>query len=114
MGDTPKEPIDLLQWRNEKLFEKRKHEERDRETQKQLDWPGSRFQKEAESIELPEELLHRVKVMMCAIVAGVKDAESIHDVKHSCFGLALLLLKDYDRQAYEKLLALIRQEWQET
>jgi len=56
-------------------------------------------------------LLDRLKIMMRVIAANVKDAASIKDVERACFGLALLLLKDHDKEAYEKLLDLVvRQE----
>lgn len=107
------EPIDLLQKRTEKLLERQRHRKQDEESQKQLDWPGAKFQEEAKAIRLSEELLGRLKIMMRVVAANVKEAASIKDVERACFGLALLLLKDHDKKAYEKLLELVRQEAQD-
>ena len=110
MNDKPKEPIDLLKRRAEKLLEQERRGKQDQEPHKRLEWPGSKFQEEAESIQFSEELLDRVKIMMCVVASTVMDATSIHEVKRSCFGLALLLLKNHDQKAYEKLLELVKQE----
>jgi hypothetical protein len=110
MNDKPKEPIDLLKRRTEKLLEQERRKKQDEGAQKQLDWPGRKFQEEAKSIQLSQELLDRVKIMMCVVASHVMDATSIHEVKRSCFGLTLLLLKDHHQEAYEKLLELVKQE----
>jgi len=110
MTDKPKEPIDLLKRRTERLLEQRRRKGQDQEAQKHLEWPGSKFRDEARLIQLNEELLDRLKIMMRVIVANVKEATSIRDVERACFGLALLLLKDHDKQAYEKLLDLVRRQ----
>jgi hypothetical protein len=111
MTDKPKEPIDLLKRRTEKLLEQERRRKQDQGSQKQLEWPGARFQDEAtKSIQLSDELLDRVKIMMRVIAANVKEATSIRDVERACFGLALLLVKDHDHKAYEKLLELVRQK----
>ena len=54
-------------------------------------------------------MLDRLKIMMRVIAANVKEAASLTDVERACFGLALLLLKDHDKDAYEKLLDLVKQ-----
>jgi hypothetical protein len=110
MNDIPKEPIDLLKRREEKLLEKERRKAQDEGAQRQLEWPGSRFQEEAESIQLSEDLLDRVKIMMCVVASHVMDATSIHEIKRSCFGLALLLLKENHQEAYEKLLEMVKQD----
>ena len=110
MNDKPKEPIDLLKRRTEKLLEQERRKKQEEVEQKQLEWPGSKFQEEAKSIQLSEDLLARLKIMMCVVASHVKDATSIHDIKRSCFGLALLLLKDHHEEAYEKLLELVKQD----
>lgn len=109
MTDKTQDPIDLLKRRAEKLIEQERRKEQAEGTQKLLDWPGSRFRDEAESIQLSEDILNRVKIMMSVIANNVKNASSIHDVERSCFGLALLLLKDHDQEAYERLLTLVRE-----
>ena len=110
MSDKPKEPIDLLKRRTEKLLGQERHRKQDKGSQKYLEWPGSRFREEAKAVQLSEELLDRLKIMMRVIAAHVKEAASITDVERACFGLVLLLLKDNDNEAYEKLLDLVRQE----
>lgn len=110
MNDTPKEPIDLLKRRSEKLLEQERRKTQEEGSEKRLEWPGSKFQEEAESIQLSEELLDRVKIMMCVVASHVMDASSTHEIKRSCFGLALLLLKENHQEAYEKLLELVKQE----
>ena len=110
MTDKPQEPIDLLKRRTEKLLEQERHRKQDKESQKQLEWPGARFREEAKAVQLSQELLDRLKIMMRVIAANVKEAASIKDIERACFGLALILLKDHDREAYEKLLDLVRQE----
>lgn len=109
MTDETKDPIDLLKRRAEKLIEQQRRKEQTEGTQKLIEWPGSRFRDEAESIQLSEDILNRVKIMMSVIASNVKEASSIHDVERSCFGLALLLLKDHDQEAYERLLTLVRE-----
>jgi hypothetical protein len=109
MTDETKEPIDLLKRRAEKLLKEESRKAQEKGTQKQLEWPGAKFRDEAKSIQLSEELLDRVKIMMRVIASNVKEAGSIHDVERSCFGLALILLKDHDHEAYERLLALVRE-----
>lgn len=104
------EPIDLLKRRTEKLLEQERHRKQGEESPKQLDWPGAKFRDEAKTVRLSEELLDRLKIMVRVIAANVKEATSIEDVERACFGLALLLLKDHDKQGYEKLLDLVRQD----
>ena len=110
MSDKPKEPIDLLKRRTEKLLGQERHRKPDKGSQKYLEWPGSKFREEAKGMHLNEELLDRLKIMVRVIAANVKEASSINDVDRACFGLALLLLKDHDKEAYEKLLDLVRQK----
>jgi len=107
--DENKEPIDLLKRRADKLLEKerRQEEEKDR---KQLGWSGATFAAEVESIKLDEDVLKGVKTFMCTIAKKVKEAQSINEIRRSCFGLALLLLRDYDRTAFDKLLRMMKEE----
>jgi hypothetical protein len=109
MTDKPSEPIDLLKRRTEKLLEKQKAKKEDQASQKQLEWSGSKFRDEAALIQFSDDLLDRLKIMMCVIAANVKEATSIQELERPCFGLALLLLKEHDLEAYKKLLELVRQ-----
>lgn len=110
MTDKNKEPIDLLKRRADKLLEQKRRKEEAGETRKQLEWSGVKFAAEVQSIELSEEVLKGVKTFMCTIAGKVKEARSIHEVERPCFGLALLLLRDYDRVAFEKLLKMMKDE----
>lgn len=109
MTDKDKKPIDLLKRRADKLLEQEKRKAAE-EARKQLEWSGAKFAAEIESIELSEEVLKGVKTFMCTIASRVKEARSIHEVERSCFGLALLLLRDYDRVAFDKLLKMMKDE----
>jgi hypothetical protein len=108
--DKNKEPIDLLKRRADKLLNQERRNEEAEKTRKQVEWSGARFAAEIESIELGEEVLKGVKTFMCTIASKVKEAKSIHDVERPCFGLALLLLRDYDRLAFDKLLKMMKDE----
>lgn len=110
MTDEKKEPIDLLKRRADKLLDEERRKEEAEEAKKQLEWSGARFAAEIESIELSDDLLKGVKTFMCTIVSKIKEARSIHEVERSCFGLALLLLRDYDRVAFDKLLKMMKDE----
>ena len=108
--DKDKEPIDLLKRRVDKLLKQESRKEEAEGARKQLEWSQAKFAAEIESIKLSEEVLKGVKTFMCTIASRVKQASSIHDVERSCFGLALLLLRDYDRAAFDKLLKMIKAE----
>jgi hypothetical protein len=109
--DKDKKPIDLLKRRADKLLEQERRKEGAEEARKQLEWSGAKFAAEVESIELSEEVLKGVKTFMCTIASKVKEARSsIHVVGRSCFGLALLLLRDYDRVAFDKLLKMMKDD----
>ena len=110
MTDKSKEPIDLLKRRVEKLLEQQRREEAAEENRQQLEWSGHRFSEEMASIELTDDLLKGVKTFICAIARKVKEAETMDDVKRTCYGLALLLLRDYDRAAFDKLLMMMKDE----
>lgn len=110
MTDKNKEPIDLLKRRADKLLEQERRKEEAEGPRKQLEWSGAKFAAEIESFELSKEVLKGVKTLMCAIASKVKEARSIHEVERSCFGLALLLLRDYDRVAFDKLLKMMKGE----
>ena len=110
MTDKSKEPIDLLKRRVEKLLEQQQREEEAEEARQQLEWSGKKFAAEMASIELTEDVLRGVRTFICTIARKVKEAESIDDVKRSCYGLALLLLRDYDRVAFDKLLMMMKEE----
>ena len=110
MTDKSKEPIDLMKRRVEKLLEQQRHEEEAEEARQQLAWSGKKFAAEMASIELSEEVLKGVKTFICTIARKVKEAESMDDVKRSCYGLALLLLRDYDRVSFDKLLMMMKDE----
>ena len=110
MTDKNKEPIDLLKRRADKLLDQERRKEEAEEARKQLEWSGAKFAAEIESIKLSEEVLLGVKTFMCTIATKVKEARSIHEVERSCFGLALLLLRDYDRVAFDKLLKMMKEE----
>jgi hypothetical protein len=106
--DKEKEPIDLLKRRVEKLLNEEKRKEEAGGAKKQLEWSQAKFTGEIESIKLSEEVLKGVKTFMCTIASQVKEASSIHEVQRPCFGLALLLLRDYDHGAFDKLLKMIK------
>jgi hypothetical protein len=108
--DKNKEPIDLLKRRADKLLDQERRNQEAEEASKQSEWSGAKFAAEVESIELTEEVLKGVKTFMCTIASNVKEARSIHEVERSCFGLALLLLRDYDRVAFNKLLKMMQDE----
>jgi hypothetical protein len=110
MIDKRKEPIDLLKRRVEKLLEQQRREEEAEEARQQLEWSGKKFAAEMASVELNEEVLRGVRTFICTIARKVKEAESMDDVKRSCYGLALLLLRDYDRIAFDKLLMMMKEE----
>lgn len=110
MTNKNKEPIDLLKRRADKLLDQERRKEEAEEARKQLEWSGARFAAEVESIELSEDVLKGVKTFMCTIANKIKEARSIHEVERSCFGLALLLLRDYDRVAFDKLLKMMKDE----
>ncbi len=110
MTDNDKEPIDLLKWRVDKLLEKERRKEEGKEAEKQLEWSGKKFAAEVASIELSEEVLKGVKTFMCTIARKVKEAKSISEVERLLVGLGLLLLRDYDRVAFDKLLKMMRDE----
>ena len=110
MTDKNKEPIDLLKRRAEKLIDQERHKEEAEEARRQLEWSGSKFAAEIESIKLSKEVIQGVKTFMCTIASKVKEAKSIHEVERPCFGLALLLLRDYDRVAFNKLLKMMKDE----
>ncbi len=107
--DKNKEPIDLLKRRGDKLLDQEKRKAAAKEARKQLEWSGAKFAAEVESIELSEDVLKGVKTFMCTVASKVKEARSIHEVERSCFGLALLLLRDYDRVAFDKLLKMMKE-----
>ena len=110
MSDKDKEPIDLLKRRVDKLLEQERRQKEEEGARKQLEWSQTKFAGEIESIKLSEEVLKGVKTFMCTIASLVKEASSIHEVERPCFGLALLLLRDYDREAFDKLLKMIKDE----
>jgi len=109
MTDKKKEPIDLLKRRADKLLEKQKLKGT-RESTKKGEWTGAEFAAEVASIKLSDEVLRGVKTFMCTIASIVKEAVSIRDAERPCFGLALLLLRDYDRVAFDKLLQMMKAE----
>ena len=108
MSDKTKEPIDLQKRREEK---RRKQDVN--ETKGQPPWPGSKFVDKAETIQFTEELLERIKIMISAISSKVKEAQTLDDVERPCFGLALLLLRDIDAKAYERLFTLVKEKMEE-
>lgn len=110
MTDKNKEPIDLLKRRADKLIDQARRKKEAEEARKQLEWSGTKFAAEVESIELSEEVLKGVKTFMCTIASKVKEERSIHEIERPCFGLALLLLRDYDRMAFDKLLKMMKDE----
>ena len=110
MTDKDKEPIDLLKRRADKLLDQERRKKETENSKKQVEWSGAKFAAEIESIELSEEVLQGVKTFICTIASRVKAADSIHDVERPCFGLALLLLRDYDRLAFDKLLEMMKDE----
>ena len=109
MTDKNKEPIDLMKRRADKLLDQEKRKAAE-EAGKQLEWSGAGFAAEVESIEIGDEVLKGVKTFMCTIAREVKEASALHEIKRLCFGLALLLLRDYDSVAFDKLLKMMRGE----
>lgn len=110
MTDKNKEPIDLLKRRADKLLEQQRRKDENEKAGKQLEWSGAKFAAEVESIELSEEVVKGTKTFICTIASKVKEAKSIREVERSCFGLALLLLRDYDQVAFDKLLNMMKDE----
>ncbi len=110
MTDNDKEPIDLLKWRVDKLLEKERRKKDGEEATKQLERSGKKFATEVSSIHLSEEVLRGVKTFMCTIARKVRQAKSISEVERLLVGLGLLLLRDYDRVAFDKLLKMMRDE----
>jgi hypothetical protein len=108
--DKDKEPIDLLKRRVEKLLDEERRKQEAGGARKQLEWSQAKFAHEIDSIKLSDEVLKGVKTFMCTIARQVKEASSIHEVQRSCFGLALLLLRDYDSEAFDKLLKIIKSQ----
>jgi len=108
--DKDKEPIDLLKRRVDKLLDQERRKKEAEGARKQREWSQAKFAGEIESIKLSEEVLKGVKTFMCTIASLVKEASSIHEVERPCFGLALLLLRDYDRGAFDKFLKMIKDE----
>jgi hypothetical protein len=107
MTDKNQEPIDLSKRRADKLLDQERRKAA-QEAGSQPEWSGAVFAAQVESIEISEEVLKGVKTFMCTIAGRVKEARSIREVERPCFGLALLLLRDYDREAFDKLLEMIR------
>ncbi|UCD87301.1 MAG: hypothetical protein JSV01_05975, partial [Desulfobacterales bacterium] len=58
--------------------------------------------------ELSEEVLKGVKTFMCTIARKVKEPKSISEVERLFVGLGLLLLRDHDRVAFDKLLKMMK------
>lgn len=110
MAPDDKEPIDLLKRRVEKLLEEERRREEAKDARQQLGWSGGKFAEKAASIKLSEDILKGIKIFMCTIAEKVKEAGSIRDVERACFGLALLLLRDYDHKAFDKLLKMMKGE----
>jgi hypothetical protein len=108
--DKNREPIDLLKRRVDKLLKQESRKEEAEGARKQLEWSQAKFAAEIESIKLNEGVLKGVKTFMCTIATRVKQASSIRDVQRSCLGLALLLLRDYDLAAFDKLLKMMKAE----
>jgi hypothetical protein len=108
--DKNKEPIDLLKRRVDKLLDQERRKKEQEGARNQLEWSQAKFAAEIESIKLSEEVLKGVKTFMCTIASLVKEASAMHEVERPCFGLALLLLRDYDREAFDKLLKMIKDE----
>ena len=110
MTDNNKEPIDLLKWRVDKLLEQGRRQKKAEETVKELEWSGTDLADEIEAIDLSQDVLKGVKTFMCTIAKRVKKARSIREVERLFFGLGLLLLRDYDHAAFDKLLKMMREE----
>jgi hypothetical protein len=109
MTENNKEPIDLLKRRADKMLEQEKAKA-SKKGSKDFQWTSAEFAAEIASIKLTDEVLRGVKTFMCTIASIVKEAASIREVERPCFGLALLLLRDYDRTAFDKLLEMMREE----
>jgi len=110
VNEKDKEPIDFLKRRVEKLLEQEREKEQGEEAREQLEWSGGNFASQIQSIELNDEMLKGIKCFMCTIANKVREADSIDQVRRSCFGLALLLLRDYDHVAFDKLLKMMKDE----
>jgi hypothetical protein len=110
--DNEKEPIDLLKWRFDKLMEQERRKDEAEDHRKQLEWSGRGLADEIEAIHLSEEVLKGVKTFMCTIAKRVKEVKSIREVERLFFGLGLLLLRDYDRVAFDRLLNMMQDELQ--
>ena len=108
MTDNNKEPIDLLKRRTEKLLDQATRKEETEEAKRQLEWSGAKFAAEIDSIRLSKEVVQGVKTFMCTIASKVKEARSIQEIERMCLGLALVLLRDYDRVAFDKLLEMVK------
>jgi hypothetical protein len=108
LTDNNKKPIDLLKWRVDKLLEQEKRKGED--TREQLEWSGTEFAAEIEAIDLSEEVLKGVKTFMCTIAKKMKEARSIQEVERLFLGLGLLLLRDYDPVAFDKLLKMMKDD----
>jgi hypothetical protein len=110
MTDNDKEPIDLLKWRFDKMMEQERRQEEAEDNTKQLEWSRTKLADEIEAIDLSEEVLKGVKTFMCTIAKRVKEVRSIREVERLFFGLGLLLLRDYDRVAFDRLLKMMQDE----
>ncbi|MGD9023175.1 MAG: hypothetical protein PVJ62_05270 [Deltaproteobacteria bacterium] len=111
--DKDKEPIDLLKWRVDKLLEQERREGEGEDARRQLEWSGTKYAREIEGIHLSEHVLKGVKTFMCTIATKVRQAESLREVERLFFGLGLLLLRDHDRVAFDKLLKMMKDEMAE-
>ena len=110
MTDNKKEPIDLLQWKVDKLLEQGRRKEKAEDTVKELEWSGTELAAEIEAIDLSQDVLKGVKTFMCTIAKRVKEAGSIREVERLFFGLGLLLLRDFDDAAFAKLLKMMQED----
>jgi hypothetical protein len=107
MTERENEPIDLSKRRADKLREQKKRQALEQNA-KESQWSGAAFAAEVESIELSEDVLKGIKTFMCTIAAKIREVDSTRELQRPCFGLALLLMRDYDRRAFDKLLKMIR------
>lgn len=112
MTDNGKDPIDLLKWRSDKLMEQERRAEKAEDNKKQLEWSGKQLADEIEAIYLSEEVVKGVKTFMSTIAKQVKKVTSIREIERLFFGLGLLLLRDYDRVAFDRLLKMMQDELQ--
>ncbi|MDY6953851.1 MAG: hypothetical protein SWE60_20275 [Thermodesulfobacteriota bacterium] len=109
MTSKNKEPIDLLKRRADKLLEQERLKPR-KKGERERPWTGAEFAAEVASIKFTDEVLKGVKTFMCSIASIVREAESIREVERPCFGLTLLLLRDYDHIAFDKLLQMMKEQ----